>query len=141
MATIYGTISGVSYAKITQKGTQPEEVWTVNPYDVSGNLIPEITIECDIKEGSIYINVPYTGQYNDNFFPNFYSTNGNTNFKLKIIRFGGNVNNLIVFSNGAMKFSGTVNPSNFALSNEFDSATITPIGTQETYQVLFDSKL
>ena len=131
------TVSGVTYAKLVSNNVNNE--WNINPFDINGNLIPEITLECDVNIVDMSISVPYTAM--DTLTPTgFYSTNGQSNFKIKIVYIGepnGNIVEIYAFGNPKMTFSGY--PSDvITLSNLHDSVEIIPIGTDNVYQVLLN---
>ena len=139
MPTITGTISGVSYAKITTLTSG--EFWTINPFDLSGNLFSEITIEADTSLGDVTFVVPYLEPYDPLFDP-FYGTNGGTNITITIIKISSDPQPVLIQSIGHTIFSGAnVNPQEFTLDGFGASLSITPIGTQLIYEVNYNFQL
>jgi hypothetical protein len=137
--TITGTISNVSYAKITT--LTKAEFWTINPFDLSGNLFSEITIEADTSLGDVTFVVPYLEPYDPMFDP-YYGTNGGTNITIKIIKISPDPQLVIIQSIGSTIFSGANSePQLFTLDNLGDSLSISPIGTQPIYEVNYNWKL
>lgn len=138
MPSITGTISNVSYAKITT--LTGGEFWTINPFDLSGNLFSEITIEADTSNGDVAFVVPYLEPYDPLFDP-YYSTNGGTNITIKIIKISNDPQPVEIITVGQTIFSGTTNPTTLQLDGIGNSLSITPIGTQPIYEVLLNWKI
>lgn len=140
MASETGTISGVSYAKITNT-LSVGEFWLINPYDLSGNLLSEITIEVDTTLGDVSVGVPYIEPYDIMNAP-YYSTNGNTNINIKIIKVSPDPNIVVIETTGGTIFSGAnVSSQQFEIDGLGDSFSITPIGTKPLYEVLLNWRL
>jgi hypothetical protein len=135
MPSFAGTISGVSYQKITS--LVPNENWIIDPYDLSGNLLSEITIEVDTTLGIVTLFPPYLTPYNILNAP-YYSTNGSNNIAIKIIKISNDPNVVNVNTISGTIFSGANTPNQMYLSSIGDSITITPIGTTAIYEVLLN---
>jgi len=138
MPSFTGTISGVSYQKIT--ALAPNENWLIDPYDLSGNLLSEITIEVDTTLGGVALFPPYLTPYNILNAP-YYSTNGSNNISIKIIKISNDPNLVNVNLISGTIFSGALTPNQMYLEAIGDSITITPIGTTAIYEVLLNWKI
>jgi hypothetical protein len=138
MPTPTGTISGVSYAKITS--VTAGEYWIINPYDLSGNLFSEITIEVDTTQGDVTLGLPYLEPYNP-FLDPLYSTNGGTNITIKIVKITGDPQQVLIITAGNTVFSGSTNPTLIYLDNIGNSLSVTPIGTNPFYEILLNWKI
>jgi hypothetical protein len=77
-----GTIKALNYAKIVNEGASAE-AWIIDPFDLNGNLIPEMTVVTDTTLGEIEINLPSINILPNNVnFP--ITLSGNLNFKLTV---------------------------------------------------------
>lgn len=78
------TIQGVSYFKIVSSDVLSNK-YTLNPYDLNGNLFSNVTIECDLSLGQVYIHLPSINdgkiQVEDPTYP---SLKGNFNIAINI---------------------------------------------------------
>ena len=133
---VYQTIQGANYRLLTTFTPTPiaENNYLINPFDLNGNLIPEITIEVDstIAPANIYLPT-FLGTMDEE--PFYISTNGETNFTIKIIKISDDFNLVNVNCAPFMRFSGYF-PKVLNLRSQKDSLELTPIGlaTLNTYQ-------
>ena len=78
------TIQGVSYFKIVSSDVSSNE-YTLNPYDLNGNLFSNVTIECDLSLGQVYIHLPTINDGKiQNEDPTYPSLKGNFNIAINI---------------------------------------------------------
>jgi len=134
----YQTVEGANYRLLTSNMLMQDFI--INPFDINGNLIPEMIIEVDTTENYANIYVPSFTQVDDDVPFNVY-TNGQTNFNIKIVKISDDINFVNVICAPFMRFSGYA-PNSFAdrttlnLRSQKDSLEITPIGlpTLNTYQ-------
>jgi hypothetical protein len=64
MAT--GTVSGQTYKKITVVAALGD-TWTISPFDLNGNVVSEMVIECDTTAGPLTLNLPSIATLNNNW--------------------------------------------------------------------------
>jgi hypothetical protein len=128
----YQLISNVSYKRVTVTATPELHNWIINPFDSNGNLISEITIEVDTTLGNASIFVPTLGE--TTILPFDVTTNGQTNFTIKIFKVSDDVNFVEVSSLATFSAYG----NSIYLNTLKDSVQLTPIGLpiENTYQVL-----
>lgn len=90
------TIQGVSYFKIVSSDVSSNE-YTLNPYDLNGNLFSNVTIECDLSLGQVYIHLPTIndGKIQDED-PTYPSLKGNFNIVINITVVNNDGNSLII---------------------------------------------
>ena len=130
----YQTIQGENYRLLTSN--MLIQYFIINPFDLNGNLIPQITIEVDstIAPANIYLPT-FLGTMDEE--PSYISTNGETNFTIKIIKINSSDDSNLVNVNCApfMRFSGYF-AKVINLRSLKDSLELTPIGlaTLNTYQ-------
>lgn len=110
-------IQGVSYAKIV--GGQD---YDLIPFDLSGNLFSEVTIEVDTTLGNTGI-----------FLPQISTLNGNWNILIKVISLNGGTTGNIVYINSSSDFIGSNNY--LALENDGTNVILTPIADANWYGV------
>ena len=90
------TIQGVSYFKIVSSDISSNE-YTLNPYDLNGNLFSNVTIECDLSLGQVYIHLPTINDGNiQDADPTYPSLKGNFNISINIIVVNNDGNSLII---------------------------------------------
>jgi hypothetical protein len=141
--TTYQTVQGSNYRLlVTSPFPIPPDVfggYLINPFDLNGNLIPEITIEVDSTIAPANIYLPTFVGSADVDTP-YISTNGETNFTIKIVKISDDLNFVNVICAPFMRFSGYVASvegiTTLTLTSQKDSLEITPIGlaTLNTYQ-------
>lgn len=110
-------IQGVSYAKIV--GGQD---YDLIPFDLSGNLFSEVTIEVDTTLGNT-----------DIFLPEISTLNGNWNILIKVISLNGATTGNFVNINSSADFIGSNNY--LALENDGTNVILTPIASANWYGV------
>lgn len=138
----YETVQGTNYRLLTSKMSIQDFI--INPFDINGNLIPEMIIEVDTTDNYANIYVPSFTQVDD--VPFNISTNGQTNFIIKIVKISDDINFVNVICAPFTKFSGIIpkiDVSTIQLSTITDSLEITPIGLAKTntYQVIINVSL
>jgi hypothetical protein len=81
------TLSGKSYLKFENPSEQNTDI-ILNPFDASGNIIPQITIDISQDgEGGVRIYLPTINTYDPTGdSPNSASLNGNFNCSIRIIK-------------------------------------------------------
>ena len=123
-------VSGVSYAKIVTTSGDTDLLY-INPFDVSGNLISQITVEIDTSdETGVKFFLPVINTYDptsDN--DNSVSLNGNYECSIRVIRLSslGGIN---LYANKSLEFgnesiSGNIDYTFTDLKNM--SAVVTPV--------------
>lgn len=117
MANIVGTIKGVNYASVKNvEGIG--EGWLIDPTDLNGNVLTEMTIEAETQNGELYFYLPATAVSQlDNF-----SLNNNLNFKLTIANPTGTLNDIIVIAN-----EGSIGGSSSLSVNEGGNLVLSPL--------------
>lgn len=123
-------LQGVSYKKYITEGI--DLYIYVNPYDVSGNLISQITIEIENQEDNVTIFLPVIGvpkvtsEYPDNF-----SLNGNYNCNIRIIRLVNSLGGITVKANLGLQRQDSISGNstfNFNTTDGiYENISLTPI--------------
>lgn len=123
-------LQGVSYKRYITEGN--DLVININPYDVSGNLISQITIEIQNAEDNVFIILPVIGvpkvtsEYPDNF-----SLNGNYNCNIRIIRLLNSLGVIKVNANLGFNRQDVISGNstfNFnTIDGIYESISLTPI--------------
>jgi len=135
-----------NYTLINVEEENPECL--INPFDLNGNLIPEMIIAIDTtynRSCVIYIPELISGLPNASVV-DFYNTNGQTNFTLKFIKVSSDGNVVTIACSNATTLSGYsllgAPFPNFELRKLKDTLELTPIGiaTDNTYQVLLNAQ-
>ena len=125
------TIQGVSYFKIVSSDVLSNE-YTLNPYDLNGNLFSNVTIECDLSLGQVYIHLP---TINDGKIqgedPTYPSLKGNFNIAINITVANNDGNSLMIY--GADDF---ISGKGSIQLNEAGSSVILKPITSNAYSVL-----
>lgn len=129
----YQILQGVSYKRYITESSNLQI--NINPYDVSGNLIPQITIEIDngnINNNDVIILLPVIGvpkqssEYPDNF-----SLKGNYNCNIRIIRLVNSLGGIRVSGNDGLNETDSISGNTAFDFNSFDgryeSISLTPI--------------
>ena len=137
---IYETVSGANY-RLLAPTTAINNKYIISPFDLNGNLIPEILLDVDTTLAEVFIYVPSLTEVDD--VPFNISTNGQTNFIIKILKVSDDATLINIVCAPFTKFSGIVpieGISTIQLQTLKDSLEITPIGlaTANTYQVILN---
>ena len=130
MAGISTILQGVSYKKYITEG---DDLYVyVNPYDVSGNLISQITIEIENEENDVFILLPVIGvPKSTSEYPETFSLNGNYNCNIRIIRLVNSSGNIRVNANLGLTEADSISGSDRFFFNTEDgfneNISLTPI--------------
>ena len=125
------TIQGVSYFKIVSSDISSNE-YTLNPYDLNGNLFSNVTIECDLSLGQVYIHLPTINDGNiQDEDPTYPSLKGNFNIVINITVVNNDGNSLII--DDSDDFIGKTGQIEL---NEVGSSVILKPITSNAYSVL-----
>lgn len=111
-------IQGISYKSIVSVGV---ESYDLVPFDSSGNLFQEVTINVNTTGGAVTLNLPEIS-----------TLNGNYNCNINVIRTAG-TNNVVVTAGG----SDRIGSASTVTLNAINKAVVcTPIETINWYGVL-----